>query len=245
MHGLQLFPLAVLTLVGLLTGFVKTGLPGLGIFLPAAIALAFPAKDSVGLLVMYLLTGDVIATYYYRKNADLAELKRLIPSVAIGIVIGAGVLNNLDNEATRSVIGIIVCGLLIMEVARRYHKGFATLDAPQLRIPIGIAAGIATALANAGGAIMSIYLLLMKLDKHAFMGTTAIFFLIVNGSKIPIYVQMEVIKQQYIPLFLMTVPSVLVGALIGRKFFKHASQKLFDSLILLLTAIAAAVLIIT
>ncbi|CAM5743565.1 hypothetical protein SALBM311S_11557 [Streptomyces alboniger] len=49
----------------------------------------------------------------------------------------------------------------------------------------GVLGGFTTMVANAGGPVMSMYLLSAGFRKLGFLGTSAFFFLIVNVSKVP------------------------------------------------------------
>jgi hypothetical protein len=56
---------------------------------------------------------------------------------------------------------------------------------PLVAVAAGVAAGFTTMTANAAGAVMTLYLLAMRVEKLRFIGTSAWFFLIVNVSKVP------------------------------------------------------------
>lgn len=184
--------------VALLVGFVKTGLPPLGIAIPVVLAMTLPAKVSVGTLLLYLVVGDMLAVLFYRRNADASELLRLVIPVAFGIAIGTCVLHALDDRALRRTIGGLVLAMVLLEVLRARLGDRVDLRHPALRFGIGGAAGIATSVANAAGPIMGIYFLSSGLDKARFMGTTAVFFLVVNVAKIPSFVYLDMIRAEYL-----------------------------------------------
>lgn len=238
---LGLRPLVILSLAALLVGFAKTGFPSVGIFIPALLALSFPAKESVGALVLYLIVGDLFAVAWYHKSADFKELKRLIPWVAIGIGLGAIVLNYIDDSVLKKVLGALVLLLIAGDFLRsRLNIGSGSMG---LRVLIGICAGIATAMGNAAGPIMAVYLLMMKLDKVRFMGTAAVFFLTVNVSKGPIFLYLDMIKPTYFGAFLLTFPMVGLGALAGRVFLKKISTSVFQKLVMGFSVAAGFILL--
>ena len=45
----------------------------MGIFIPALMALAFPVKESVGGLLLYLVVGDLFAAFYYGRSAAFSR----------------------------------------------------------------------------------------------------------------------------------------------------------------------------
>ena len=233
-----------LGLAALLVGFVKTGLPPLGILIPVVLALTFPTKDSVGALVLFLVVGDVIAAAYYRRDADWTELFRLTPPVVGGMIMGAFILDAVDDRLLRILIGSLVLGLVVLEVLRTFCSTSVSVRRPAFRFGVGVAAGLATTLANAAGPIMGIYFLSFGLDKARFMGTSAVFFLVVNVSKIPVYACLGMIQGPYLQAFALLFPLVIVGAVVGRRFLSWIPQAAFQAAVLLLTAAASASLLL-
>lgn len=55
----------------------------------ALFALMLPAKESTGVMLALLLIGDAIALWAYRRDANTAILRRLVPSVLTGVRLGA------------------------------------------------------------------------------------------------------------------------------------------------------------
>jgi len=65
---LNLLPVELLLplcLVALFTGFIKAGVPSLGTLLTASVALLFPPRDALGITLLYLLAGDLVAVSLY------------------------------------------------------------------------------------------------------------------------------------------------------------------------------------
>lgn len=234
-----------LAVVALLVGFVKTGLPPLGILIPVVMALTLPTKVSVGTLLLFLIVGDVLATLYYRRSADWRELLRLVPPVACGVVVGTLVLGVVDDRALRVTIGALVLSMVLLELLRARHAERFDVRRPLPRLVVGASAGLATTLANAAGPIMGIYFLSSGLDKARFMGTTAVFFLAVNVSKVPSYVYHDMIRAPYLQAFALLFPLVIVGAVAGRAFNAWIPQQRFRLAVLALTTIASLTLLLT
>lgn len=203
------------------------------------IAMVFPAKESVGALLPMLILGDILAVIYYRQHAQWKQLVRLIPGVAAGMLIGGLYLARLDNQSMRIFLGVFVLLLLVIElVTRRLSLTRYTRLRP-FAILIGIMAGFGTTVGNSAGPIMGIYLIMMGLDKKQLMGTGAWFFLIVNMSKLPIFVYHEMINAGTLKFFVVMVPFIVCGTFLGRKLLKILSQKIFDMLVLLFAGLSS------
>jgi uncharacterized membrane protein YfcA len=95
----------------------------------------------------------------------------------------------------------------------------------------GSLGGVATMLANAAGPVAQLYLLVMRLPKYAFIGTSAWLFLIVNVCKIPFMVDLEIITWQSIAVSGWLFVPAIAGAAVAPLFVKRINQVFFESLI--------------
>ena len=236
--------LLLLCLVALFTGFIKAGMPSLGTLLTASVALMFPPRDALGITLMYLLVGDMVAVTLYWRLAHWQELKKMMLPVLAGVILGGILLAFLNNENLGLTLGVVVLVLVSLEPLRPRVTQWA-LDHPgSVRSGSGLLAGIATTIGNAAGPILSLYFLLLKLDKKAFVGTGSIFFLFVNVAKIPIFLGQDIFHMQYLGSVAVTAPLVLLGALGGKKFLEWISQQWFNRIVLSLTALAGFWLVV-
>jgi uncharacterized protein len=236
--------LLLLCLVALFTGFIKAGMPSLGTLLTASVALMFPPRDALGITLMYLLVGDMVAVTLYWRLAHWQELKKMMLPVLAGVILGGILLAFLNNENLGLTLGVVVLVLVSLEPLRPRLTQWA-LDHPgSVRSGSGLLAGIATTIGNAAGPILSLYFLLLKLDKKAFVGTGSIFFLFVNVAKIPIFLGQDIFHMQYLGSVAVTAPLVLLGALGGKKFLEWISQQWFNRIVLSLTALAGFWLVV-
>jgi len=108
---------------------------------------------------------------------------------------------------------------------------------------LGLLAGFTTMLVNAGGTIIALYLVAVTLPKMELVGTTAWFFLLLNLFKIPFSVGLGLIGPDTLTLNAALAPAIVVGMLFGRWLIHRVPQRLFDSLVLAFSAIAALRLI--
>ncbi len=258
---------AVGGVAALFTGMSKTGLPGAGILVVPVMAWLFPSKLSVGLLLPMLITADLFAVAYHRRNARWDQLVRLVPAVLAGMAAGLAVLlltspaapaSGAGAEAAkqgvdwfRVVIGGLVLAMLAIGLLRRRLGERLAPGSPLGLAATGAAAGFTTTLANAAGPIMNIYLAGMKLPKEQFMGTVAWFFLLVNVAKIPLFVVYGLLRPaapmitgQTLLYDAAMIPPIVVGAFVGMWLFRKVSQRIFLGAVLILAALAAVNLVV-
>jgi uncharacterized protein len=219
----------------------------MGILVATILMYVFPAKESIGILLPMLIVGDLFAVIFYRRSVVWKYLISLIPWVLIGIIFGYYVLNQINSDQLKPLIGVIVLALIILHVSReRLGETFTKVLPKSLwfTVSMGILAGFTTMIGNAAGGVMAIYLLMKGLPKNEFVGTGAWFFMFVNLIKVPFYISLGLITFDSITFNMWLIPTILIGAFIGIKVVPHIPQKVFQTLILAFALIGALRLII-
>ena len=241
----------LLMVVAALCGIAKTALPGAATIAVALCTAALPAKESTGAILLMLMTGDLLAVWSYRGDADFRMLRRLVPAVLAGVGAGALFLHLASNDSTRRLIGAI---LLILVAITLYQRRSAARNrsgrAPEAALPTpagsrlarlvyGSLAGFTTMVANAGGPVTSMYFLACRYPVKAFLGTTAWFFFLVNLVKLPFSVSAGLVNPTTLSLAAIAAPVVIASALAGRRLAEHMDQRVFEPIIVVLTVISA------
>ncbi|MEV7872170.1 sulfite exporter TauE/SafE family protein [Streptomyces sp. NPDC088124] len=250
--------MAALAAAATLVGFSKTAVSGANTVSLAVFAAVLPARESTGVLLPVLIVGDVLAVLMYRRHAHWPTLWRLFPAVAAGVVLGTLFLVWADDAAVRTSIGAILLLMAGVTVWRRRAArkaaeaaeaaaagggsgeggegdGDDVSGAPTGRLKArsyGVLGGFTTMVANAGGPVMSLYLLSAGFAKLGFLGTSAWFFLIVNTSKLPFSVGLGLIDGPSLLLDAVLALFVIPGALIGKACVDRIDQRLFERLVI-------------
>lgn len=221
-------------------GVAKTGVPGLGILVVPVMVLAVgDARQSAGWLLPVLCMADAFAVFYWRRHAAARRLFSLIPWVLAGMAGGAAALA-LPERAIRPLVGSIVLLMLAAYLRRRMRP--EAFETPVHAAPYGIAAGFATTVANAAGPVMNLYLLSKRLPKEEFVATGAWFFFLINLSKIPIYLWHGLIGRASLTFDAMMFVPVMAGALAGRWLIYRIPARVFEMLVVALTALSTLLL---
>ncbi|MYX97122.1 TSUP family transporter [Streptomyces sp. SID486] len=245
---------AALAFAALLVGFSKTAVSGANTVSLAVFAAVLPARASTGVLLPLLIAGDVLAVLTYRRHAHWPTLWRLFPAVAVGVVAGTLFLTWADDGIVRTSIGAIL--LLMAGVTvwrRRTAEAGETREAPDAVTTrtgrmkarsYGVLGGFTTMVANAGGPVMSLYLLSAGFRKLGFLGTSAFFFLIVNVSKVPFSVGLGLIDGHSLLLDAALAVFVVPGALLGKWAVHRIDQRLFEQLVIAATVVGGVQLLL-
>lgn len=241
----------ILILGAFLIGVAKTALPGLATVSVAMFAAVIPARESTAMLLILLLVGDLFAVWIYRREADWSALKKLVPAVFAGLVVGAVVLGTVDDRVMKKLIGAILLTLTavtlgLMAIAKRAG------DAPKTSFGSSVAArwtygslgGFTTMVANSGGPPMTLYFIASGFDMVRFLGTQAWFFFLVNLAKVPFQAGLGLHSARSLGTDLLLVGVVILGAGCGRLLIKHLNPALFNPIVIGLTVLSSLYLLV-
>ncbi|WP_369180003.1 sulfite exporter TauE/SafE family protein [Streptomyces mutabilis] len=248
---------ATLAFAAFLVGFSKTAVSGANTVSLAIFAAVLPARASTGILLPVLIAGDILAVLTYRRHAHWPTLWRLFPAVGAGVVVGTLFLVWADDAIVRSSIGVILLLMAGVTVWRRRQAdadvrsdadGRAEASASRAgRVKArsyGVLGGFTTMVANAGGPVMSMYLLSAGFRKLGFLGTSAFFFLIVNVSKLPFSAGLGLIDGRSLLLDAALLVFVVPGAFIGTWAVSRINQRLFERLVIAATVVGGLQLLV-
>lgn len=226
-----LAPLAVL-----LIGIAKAGFGGgIGVVATPILALILPVPQAAALLLPILICADLFTVQHYYKHTDRHHLKILLPSALVGILLGSLLFTALsENErALKISIGLLVLAFLIFQLLKGTLLTSLENTRPgrKLGLLLGTTAGFTSTLAHVGGPPLAIYLIPQQLPRHLFVGTSAVFFMVVNLIKLLPYSLLGLIEIGNLTTAALLLPIVLLGVRLGIWLNKRFSQRWFMRLI--------------
>ncbi len=241
---LMTVPLAAL-LAAFLIGLSKGGLSGgLGGLVVPLLSTTMPVPSAVGLALPLLMLGDVFALRAYWKRWEWRYLRLLLPAAALGVLLGVALLTTLSDTALRRTLGAFTL------IAVLYKLGSDRLSA--LRYSprhwhgrlAGGAAGFASALANAGGPPLTIYLLLQHVPTLVYLGTHTLFFALLNLFKLPFFLGANVIDAGQLLRLAWVLPVIPAGVWLGKRLLTRLNQRTFEYVMLALLAYSGLTLLL-
>jgi uncharacterized membrane protein YfcA len=230
-------------LAAFILGISKAGVKGIAVLIVTLMALAFGGKSSTGMLMPLLIVGDIFAITYYHRHTQWHYLRAFLPWMMLGVVIGVFIGKDLPEKSFQMGMAVTILatlGMLIWWEKKKIktiptHWSFGGF--------MGIMAGITTMIGNLAGAFSNIYFLAMRLPKNHFIGTAAWLFFFINLFKLPFHVFVwKTITHESLKIFLILLPSTVLGLLTGVLFVHKISDAFFRKMILILTSIGAVVL---
>lgn len=176
--------LAVPAIVAL--GLGKGGFAGLGMISTPLLALRVPPLQAAAVLLPILLCQDVISVWAYRRHWSAWNLKVLLPGSIVGVA-GAWLFAVFVSQA------YIELAVGCTGVCFVFYMFFVHLPAEGRRPSAGAGmfwgalAGFTSTIIQVGGPPYNVHMLPQRLDKLTLIGTTIIFFALVNVMKIVPY----------------------------------------------------------
>jgi uncharacterized membrane protein YfcA len=215
MHDPYFITVAVIAVF--LVALSKSGLLGsLGVVGVPLLSLVMPARDAAGMMLPVLIAMDVIAVWSYRREFDLRILKIMLPGALIGTVLGWLLWSVISDEAVLLFVGIITL-LFVLDAVFSFRRKLAEELPPSKPWGVfwGAFSGFTSFVSHTGGPPFQIYVLPQKLAPALYSGTTAMFFAVVNASKLIPYYFLGQLSITNLELAAMLVPVALVGIVLG------------------------------
>lgn len=212
----------------LLVGLSKGGFAGgLGILGVPMMALTVSPLQAAGILLPILIAMDMIGVWAYRKSFHKYNLLLLVPGAAIGILIGALTASLVTDSFVRLLIGTIAVAFALDHwIGRRAEAAPKGTNAPK-GVFWGGVGGFTSFVAHAGGPPFQIYMLPQKLDKVVYVGTSVMFFTLVNLIKVPPYAMLGQFQSENLMTSLVLLPLAPIGMGLGIKALHVIPEKPF------------------
>jgi len=224
--------LASLAALGL--GMSKSGFGGMAMIGILLMAQIIPARESTGVILPMLILADIFAVRAFHHHAVWRVLWRIMPAAVAGVLVGWVAMPMIPAGLFAPVIGWIVTGLLGLMILQKCSPRLQEIaaDHPVIAWPLGVMAGFTTMIANAAGAVMTIYLLACRLPKYEFVGTAAWFFFLINVFKVPFSMSLGLITPQTLIFNAVLAPAVIAGVFAGRYLLGKINQQAFEWLLI-------------
>lgn len=225
-------------------GISKAGIKGIAVIIITLMALAFGAKASTGLLVPLFVLGDIFAVVYYNKHTRWHYIRRFLPWMMAGVVLGVLIGNGLPEKTFKIGMVIVILGSVVMMSWWDIRKSKTVPTHWSFAGFMGVMAGITTMIGNLAGAFSNIFFLAMRLPKNEFIGTAAWLFFIINLFKLPFHILVwKTITLDTLVINLKLVPFIAMGLFLGVRLVRIIHAQFYRKMILILTALGALLLL--
>ncbi|MFP2997148.1 sulfite exporter TauE/SafE family protein [Spongiivirga sp. MCCC 1A20706] len=236
---------AAAVIASIILGISKSGIKGIAVIIVTLMAISFGAKRSTGLIVPLLIVGDIFAVVYYNRHTQWSILKRFLPWMMFGVIVGVLVGKDIPEALFKKLMAIVILLSVIMMYWWDQRKSKKVPTHPTFAAFMGTMAGVTTMIGNLAGAFSNIFFLAMRLPKNEFIGTAAWLFFFINLFKLPfhIFVWKTITIESMIVNMKLIVP-VVIGLVLGVRLVKKIKDHFYRKMILILTALGALILLL-
>jgi uncharacterized protein len=211
----------------LLMGISKGGFgSGAGLFATPLMALTVPIPQAAAILLPILLVMDAAGLWAYRGRFSRENMKLILVGGVLGVALGALTFRYFSDAWIRLILGALAVGFVLQRYVIRAGGKAAPRSTPQ-GLFWSAFAGMSSTIAHAGGPPLSIYLLPQRLDKAVLVGTTVIFFAVINFVKLVPYTWLGLFDARNLSTSLVLAPLAPLGIWIGVTLMKRLSEVLF------------------
>ena len=246
---LQSYNLTVLQWIAIgfavfLLGLSKSGIKGIGIIIVVILAFVFGEKASTGVLLPMLVCADIFAVIYYNRHAQWHIIKKLIPWMIVGVLVGVWVGNDISSLVFKRLMAIIIIGSVALMFYTENKKSNSVPTNKAFGVTAGFLAGFTTMIGNLAGPVSNIYFMAMRFPKNEFIGTAAWLFFIINVFKLPFHIFVwKTITLETLVLNSVLIPAVIIGFFLGAYIVKLISNVNYRRFILFVTALGGVIML--
>jgi uncharacterized membrane protein YfcA len=204
----------------ILVGLSKGGFAGISSLSLPLLALQISPLRGAAIMLPILMVQDLVSVWAYWRKWDWANLKVLFPGAFVGILAGYLLAAYVSDAAFKLALGAIS----LLFGARYLLAGEPETPKPvhlQGGLFWGAMAGFTSMIANAGAPPFQISVMPQRLPRDVFIGTSLIFFAVVNWVKVPPFIALGLFTRETLltsfVLFPLAIAATWAGVLLVRR----------------------------
>ncbi len=229
----------------LLIGLAKGGFSGMGALGMPLLALAMEPVQAAAILLPILIAQDFVGVAAFRKSWDGNILAILLPGAVAGVVLGWWFAASVSSNVVLAAVGgiSVLFGLYRLWVERGGRIAASSASPAWVGALFGVATGFTSQIAHAGGPPFQMWVMPRRLPRDILIGTTAIFFAILNWIKVPAYIALGQFTWTNAEVTLVLLPFALLGSFAGVRLVRKVAMDRFYTIIYALMVAAGAKLL--
>jgi uncharacterized membrane protein YfcA len=227
-----------------LIGVSKAGFGGgTGMLIAPLLALCFPAKEAVSLMLPLLFACDIVSICFYWRQWDNRNVALLTPGALLGIVIGSLALGQISDKMLGQAIGVISIVFALLQLMRDRWSEQPVRPSPWVGFVAGLGTGFVSTLAHVGGVLTTMYLLVQGMDSRRFVATTSAVYFIINLTKVGSFSLLGMLDGEVLARALPYFPAVFIGTVLGVYLNRRVSGVWFARIVLAFVLITGVMLL--
>jgi hypothetical protein len=214
-------------------GLGKGGFAGVGMISTPLLALTMPPLQAAAILLPILLIQDAISVWFHRREWSAWNLKVLLPGSVVGVGLAWLFAAYVANAYVEIAVGVT-------GVAFSLYTWFGKVPRQPRRpsVPVGtlwgLLAGFTSTIIQVGAPPYQVHILPQQLDKFTLIGTTIIFFALVNVMKVVPYFALGHFSPRTLATSAVLLPFAIAANFLGLWLARRTPTELFYKIAYLL-----------
>ncbi|MCO6391312.1 TSUP family transporter [Aliihoeflea aestuarii] len=212
-----------------LVGLSKGGLGGAAALIGVPLmALVMPPVQAAAILLPILILMDIVSLFLWRGNRDTATLRIMMPGAVIGIALGWLLAAVVTDAMVRLIVGIVALVFFLRWLASKLGGAEHRAGHSPMRGGFwGVVSGFTSFVAHAGGPPYQVYALALGQEPRVYVGTSVIFFAIVNAIKLVPYFALGQFDAQNLAASAVLMPLAPIATFAGAWIVRRMSAATF------------------
>ena len=225
----------------LLVGLSKGGLGGaMALIGVPLMALVVPPVQAAAIMLPILILMDMVSLWTWRGERDPVTLKLMLPGAMVGIGIGWLTAAMVTAGAVRLIVGAVALAFFLRWLSQRLGTGERIATHNRVKAFFwSMVSGFTSFVAHAGGPPYQVYALPLKQKPALYVGTSVIYFAIVNAVKLIPYFALGQFDATNLAMSAVLMPfaplAILTGAWIVRRVKPHLFYPFMYTMILIVS----------
>lgn len=216
-----------------LVGFSKGGLSGVGMLSLPMMTMVTTPLQAAAIMLPILLVQDAVSVWSFRRTWDRGNMAILLPGAVAGVLAGYVFAAWVSDAAVAVLVGLIGVGFGLQRLIGELRG--TTIEPQRGGIVFGVicgaGSGFTSMIAHAGGPPFAVYMLPQRLDRDLFLGTSVIFFALVNLMKLPPYIALGQFTRETLVIGVTMVPVAVGSTMLGVQIARRLSGPVFYRLV--------------
>ena len=213
----------------ILVGLSKGGLGGaMALIGVPLIALVTSPIQAAAIMLPILIVMDVVSLWTWRGVWDRQTLRNVLPGAMIGVALGWATAALVTPGAVRLIVGVIALAFVLRWLTQRFVRSEKPGRHSIVRGTLcGALAGFTSFVAHAGGPPYQVYALPLRQPPSLYVGTSVIFFAVVNAVKLIPYFALGQFDMTNLAASAMLMPAAPLATLAGAWLVRRMNADIF------------------
>lgn len=230
-HALTVFLACafVAEVLGTMAGF------GAATVLTPIATLFMDVKTAIAIVACFHLCGNMSRLVFFGRHIHWKTFGQFGLTGVLCTLLGARLSTSLSSSLVTLALGVF---LLL-------YVGLSSVPSLRVQLPAtaatlvggGMLSGFIAGLIGTGGAIRSACLLAFGFPKEVYLGTSAALALLVDGTRVPVYLLGRFIPASMVPVLLGLVLIAFAGAWTGQRLVRRVPATAFRRFVMVMLAV--------